>query len=239
LKEWPWVDVYMSRSTPDILLSTLTAGMIGVGDPMGEFDKTNLSLAARTDGVDVKPDRPITPIDKTFIADAKNKSEPIIAATYSQQGDYKTAYVFVYPQKPEVPDYSFTAADIGMSGDVMVYDWRSKNGKRLSAGEKFSGLFDSSASTRPGNPAWAYFIVAPISKSGVAMLGDEGKFASMGKQRVTAVQDTPESLKLTISFAAGEETVALHGFDKKGEYFRREYARPSNQDTATIEFTAK
>ena len=80
LGEWPWVDVFMSRDTPNVLLATLTAGMVGVGDATGEFNKENLALAARPDGVIVKPDRPITPIDATFLANATKKNEPMIAA---------------------------------------------------------------------------------------------------------------------------------------------------------------
>ena len=128
LQEWPWVDVFMSKDTPNVLIATLTAGMVGVGDPMGEFNKDNLALAARPDGVIVKPDRPLTPIDASFIADASKKNEPMIASTYSQIGDLKTAYVFVYPQKPEQTEFHFTASDVGLTGDVYVYDWKTKSG---------------------------------------------------------------------------------------------------------------
>ena len=32
---WPWADVYMSAETDNILLSTLSAGPVGIGDAIG------------------------------------------------------------------------------------------------------------------------------------------------------------------------------------------------------------
>jgi hypothetical protein len=212
LGEWPWLDVFMSRDTPSILLATLSAGMVGVGDPMGQFNRQNLSLTARTDGVIVKPDRPLTPTDRSFIADASNSNDPMIAATYSQHGDLRTAYVFVYPQQPDHADFHFTAADVGVSGDAFVYDWKNKTGKKIAAGEAFTGSFGSSASTKSSDPSWAYFIVAPISPSGVALIGDEGKFVSMGQQRIEQIKQSTKEQEVTVNFAADERSCTCHGY---------------------------
>ena len=35
LGEWPWTDVFMSSETSNLLLSTLSASMVGVGDALG------------------------------------------------------------------------------------------------------------------------------------------------------------------------------------------------------------
>jgi hypothetical protein len=238
LGEWPWVDVFMSRDTPNVLIATLTAGMVGVGDAMGEFNKANLAFAARPDGVIVKPDRPLTPIDSTFLSDAQKQHDPLIAATYSQHGDLKTAYVFVYPQSPEKTDYHFTAADVGLSGDAMIYDWKSKSARKLAASETFSGSFGSTASTQPSDPSWEYFIVAPISKSGIALIGDEGKFATMGSQRIESVEESAQGTTVKVNFAAGENTTTLLGFNADGSRIEKQISS-DGKDAVSIEINSK
>src|SRR5207302_8156464 len=68
---WPWSDVFMSTETDNLLLSTLSAGIVGVGDPIGAESKANLLQTIRGDGVIVKPDVPIVPVDAMYIQDAQ------------------------------------------------------------------------------------------------------------------------------------------------------------------------
>src|SRR5262249_16248846 len=83
---WPWSDVYMSTERANVLLSTLSAGPVGIGDLMGAETMTNLNHAVRTDGVIVKPDVSIVPLDRSYIADAKQETAPLIASTYTDRG---------------------------------------------------------------------------------------------------------------------------------------------------------
>ena len=53
----------MSSETSNLLLSTLSASIVGVGDAFGQFDRTNLLHVVRPDGVIVKPDDSITPLE--------------------------------------------------------------------------------------------------------------------------------------------------------------------------------
>src|SRR5271170_3749065 len=52
---WPWSDVFMSTETNNLLMATLSAGMVGVGDATGAENRENLLRVARLDGVLVKP----------------------------------------------------------------------------------------------------------------------------------------------------------------------------------------
>ena len=70
---WPWVDVFMSGETDNLLLSVLSAGPVGTGDALGKEHRDNLMKAIRADGVIVKPDVPIVRVDSSFIADANDK----------------------------------------------------------------------------------------------------------------------------------------------------------------------
>src|ERR1700733_13388926 len=39
---WPWTDVFFSNELPNLILSTLSAGPVGVGDALGETDDRNM-----------------------------------------------------------------------------------------------------------------------------------------------------------------------------------------------------
>ncbi len=58
----------------------------------------------------------------------------------------------------------------------------------------------------------AYDIVAPVGRSGIALLGDTGKFASLGTQRVRLLRDDGHAVHATIAFARGESPVTLSGY---------------------------
>ncbi len=51
---WPWTDVFFSNELPNLILSTLSAGPVGVGDALGETNAHNLAAAVRADGSDRK-----------------------------------------------------------------------------------------------------------------------------------------------------------------------------------------
>src|SRR6202011_2464256 len=67
---WPWVDVFASTQTQNLLFSNLSAGPVGTGDALGSESAGNLLLALRGDGVIVKPDSPIAPTDASYIAES-------------------------------------------------------------------------------------------------------------------------------------------------------------------------
>jgi hypothetical protein len=50
-----------------------------------------------------------------------------------------------------------------------------------------------------------------VGRSGIAFLGDAGKFVSLGRQRIPRLSDDG-AVHATIAFAAGEKAVTLHGY---------------------------
>lgn len=208
LGEWPWVDTFMSKETPNLILATLTAGAVGVGDPIDGIDRENIMKSIRADGVIVKPDSSIVPTDATFIADAANQNHPVIAAAYTNHGAHRTGYVFAFPRNERQTKIDFWPADLGFAGDTWVYDTQAKTGKRIATKESFTASFaETNAKT-----AWAYYIVAPVTPAGLAIVGDAGKFASMGRQRIADLIETPDGAKLKVAFAPGDAAVDLLGF---------------------------
>ena len=55
---YPWADVFFSTERDNLLIATLSAGPVGVGDALGQVDAATLLQAVRADGVIVKPDLP-------------------------------------------------------------------------------------------------------------------------------------------------------------------------------------
>ncbi len=193
----------MSSESNNLLLSTLSAGIVGVGDPIGAESATNLFQTIRADGVIVKPDEPIVPIDSMYIQDAQALNKPMVASTYTDFGSgMKALYAFAYARGTNTPaTASFTPATLGLPGSTYVYNYFTGTGAVVPAG----GTFTDSVSTG------SYYIVVPIGPSGIGFLGDAGKFVSWGKKRITQLTDAG-SIRATISFATGETSLTMHGY---------------------------
>lgn len=202
---WPWADVYMSGEINNVLLSTLSAGPVGTGDAMGAENKANLFQAVRADGVIVKPDASIVPLDRSYIADAEKKAAPMTASTYTDHDGIKTEYVFAF-NRPKTPDdkVHFTLGELGVNGPAYVYDYFSGASQRLDARAKFSAPLARDAA--------AFYVVAPVGKSGIAFLGDKDKFVGTGRQRIEWLHDEAGKLTVGVVLAANEKSVVLHGY---------------------------
>jgi hypothetical protein len=202
---WPWTDVFMSSETDNLLLSTLSAGPVGIGDAIGAVNKANLLQAVRADGVIVKPDAPMIPLDSSYLADAKNRPAPLTASTCTDHDGIKTAYVFAF-NRPGTPadQVRFSSAQVGLSGPAYVYDYFSGAGQILADGARFTAPL--------GGDASAYYVVAPVGPSGIAFLGDRNKFVGTGRQRIASLQDQPGKLTVGVLLAQNEPSVVLHGY---------------------------
>jgi hypothetical protein len=198
---WPWSDVFMSTETDNLLLSTLSAGMVGVGDPIGAESKTNLFQTVRADGMIVKPDVPIVPIDAMYAQDAQALLTPMVASTYTDfGGGMKALYVFAYARGTNTTA-TFNPSSLGLSGNVYVYNYFTGSGTVVQAGNNFSDTVGSGS----------YYIVVPIGQSGIGFLGDAGKFVSLGKKRITQLNDNG-TVQAKITFASGETSLNMQGY---------------------------
>jgi hypothetical protein len=200
---WPWADVFMSTERNNLLLATLSAGIVGVGDALGAEDASNLRRVMRADSVLVKPDAPIVPTDESILAEAGQGARvPMVASTYSDHGGLRDLYVFAYSRAAGGQQTaSFAPSSLGLTAPAFVYDYFGDTGQLLAAGERFSTSVD----------AGSYFIVAPVGASGIAFLGDAGEFASLGQKRISQLSDDG-TVHATIEFASGEQSVTLQGY---------------------------
>ena len=198
---WPFTDVFMSAETGNLIIATLSAGPVGVGDALGQLSIRNLLQAARPDGVIVKPDVPLTPIDRGYQEEARSAGAPLVSSTYSEFNGVRTYYLFSWPQGLDTAA-KLTLADVGLAQSAYVYDYAAGTGQVAGPGD---------ALTAPFVDGWSFLVAAPIGRSGIAMLGDTGHFVGMGKKRVTDYSDDG-TVHLTLAFAAGEASRIIQGY---------------------------
>jgi hypothetical protein len=200
---WPWSDVFMSRELPQLILATLSAGPVGVGDALGQIDAANLKKALRADSVLLKPDVPAQPTDATFISDAESSNAessnaPMVATTRSGN----ETEVFAYPRADSSAQTTVSLRQLGIQGQAYEWDWVRQTGSRIPAGGSFTLAFED---------GWAYAVLTPIGEDGIGVLGDTDKIVPLARERFPAVTNSTNA-RVTIVYAAGEDTVRLTGY---------------------------
>ena len=202
---WPWCDVFKSRETGNMTVAVLSAGAVGTGDSIGTESRANILKAARTDGVLVKPDAPLVPMDGDYIRMAQHVHSPHLAYTYTRHHDLVTGYVFVYRDTTTATGlFSFRPSETGVKGTAVVYD----PGRGALSVVKPGGSFRGDLSEDP----YRYYVVAPLTPTGIAFLGDENKIARTGKKRVRRLSVEGDQLYVELLFAPGEKSVTLQGY---------------------------
>ncbi|HMD54893.1 MAG TPA: hypothetical protein VKJ65_10125 [Phycisphaerae bacterium] len=198
---WPWTDTFFSKETGNILLSTLSAGPVGVGDAMGSESWDNIRGVIRADGRIVKPDAPLTPLDQTILADAEKKHQPLLAATFSDQG-IRTVYLFAWRRKGDSDLAQVNLSDLNLSdGKYVVYDYMNHTVRMI---DQNTPLRISLASNQ-----WQYDIIAPVTETGIAVLGDLQRFVPMGRERIADASADKSGVHLEVILSQNEPSVSL------------------------------
>lgn len=208
---WPWCDVFMSRETSNILLATLSAGMVGIGDAIGDENVRNILRSVRADGVIVKPDVPLVPIDRSYLDDLEGKGIRI-ATTYSDHGtSFRTSYVFAYSDSPDCKGIGVPVTEIGIKKKMFLYDYFAGTGKIVQP--------EDSVILNFAQDSGCYLILSPIGRNGIAFIGDPEKFVMCGKKRISQLVETKGVLRATILMAKGEQSVTVCGYAPKMPQF--------------------
>ena len=199
---WPWTDVFFSGELPNLILSTLSAGPVGVGDALGETNAQNVAAVIRRDSVIVKPDTPLLPIDAMYVSDATNPTAPMVAMAQTVFGEDTVRYVFAYPRESSDDAVTVPLGEVDASGPIFAYDWVNHTGEMIPAGGSLRMKF---------HDGWDYQILSPVNRKGLALLGDEQEIVPMGKKRIAALEDRG-TLTATIKFAPGEDAIPIFGY---------------------------
>jgi len=207
LGAWPWCDVYPSVETRNLLLDTLSAGPVGVGDALGALNTNNLAKAVRLDGIIVKPDVSLVPVDQSYLNDAQGLNLPMVAAAHVDHNNLRALYVFSFARSASNTNASFTPAQLGIPGPFYVYDYFNQTGAVVAAGSPFN--FPTTVANN--STGGTFHVVVPIGPSGIALLGDTNKFVTLGNKRVASLADAGV-VQATVSFAPAETNVLLSGY---------------------------
>ena len=204
---WPATDVLPSADTAAMLFATLSGGPVGVGDAFEQLDRANIFKAARRDGDIVKPDEPLTPLARSYLSEAEKTGEPILASTFTRRDGHTTAYLLAFADHPSSgkTQFSLRPDELGFDQSVVVFDPQSLAIEVIGPNGRIAGALT-------GTDAYAYRIVAPISRSGIAVLGDLGKFVPMGRKRITSYRDVAGGVELGIATAPGEADLTIAGY---------------------------
>ncbi len=229
---WPWSDVFMSGETNNLLISNLSAGPVGTGDEIGKENRANILKSVRADGVIIKPDTAVVPVDAAYIAEAEKHAVPLVSTALTDHAGRKTVYALVInpPKAPESP-FTLSPVELRAQGPVCVYDYFAGSARWLEKDQAYAGQ------VAPGGVR--YLIVASVGASGIALLGDSDKFVSMGRQRISSVEEQPGHLTAKALFTPSEEAVTLHGYcrQKPTATVRHGTAEPIIYDAATGHFS--
>jgi len=233
--------------TAEALISSLGAGMVGVGDRLGEADPALLAHTCRQDGLLLKPDRPAFPIDAMFLEHRR----PYLVSTFSRRGDrgtwtYLAAFhlasdhpersdedelfalisydgkslndMFVWPE--EVKDWRVDLeGDLGITDRVLVYDWRTGDARLTRDSFEIPGIEHLYD--------FGYFVLAPVFGNGLALIGEADKFVTVADKRFVSIDTTADSIAVGLAGVPGEE-ITLLGYDCDAD-------RMLPPETATIE----
>jgi hypothetical protein len=201
---WPFSDVLMSGEADNLLLATLSAGPVGIGDRIGSEDRDTLARAARSDGALVKPDAPLVPIDRMYGADARHEPTPMIASTYVEHAGLRSVHLIAYARDAHATLARITPRELGVSGDAYLYNASAATAARVQP--------DTPLSLEVRTDTLVHLIVVPVARSGIALFGDAAKFVPDGRVRIASITDAPGELTVTVTFAPGERALRLFGY---------------------------
>lgn len=199
---WPWTDAFFSNDLGNLIISTLSAGPVGIGDAIGQVNVKNLMAVVRNDGTIIKPDTSLLPIDAVYHSDASGQHAPMVAVATTNFGDLHFDYVFAYPRTASDAQATVSLQDLGAHGAVFAYNWQTHQGRVIPAGGSLSMQF---------NNGWAYDVLSPVTGDGLALLGDTAKITPMGRARFAAVTQN-HGLTATMAFSPSEGMQTISGY---------------------------
>ena len=205
---WPFADVFQSTLASSALFSTLSGGPVGTGDAIDTEDKANILKIVRADGVIVKPDVPLVAMDRTYVAEARKQDVPMLATTFTDHAGIKTIYLTAYKHKATALDnVSISAQELGCTGPFYFFNYLAETGVKVDRGADCQVTLQGRS--------YGYYIAAPIGESGIAVLGDAGRFVGTGKKRITSLHDDGHRVTAEVILAEKEQEVTLRGYAAK------------------------
>jgi hypothetical protein len=114
----------------------------------------------------------------------------MVASTYSDFGGLRANYIFAYTRAADAPITILPSA-FGIAGASYLYDYLAGTGRLIPA---------NGSVTFSLNNGIGYFVLTAVGQTGIAFLGDQGQFVTLGKKRIPTLTDTG-AVDVTVAFA--------------------------------------
>lgn len=199
---WPFSDPFYSHDLGSVIISTLSGGPAAMADAIGQFDVPNIKATMRGDGVVIKPDQPLLPIDSLYLEDAQSQGKPMVAVARTNFDSGGAVYVFTYPRLASTSSAIVPLSELGLSQPAYAWNWVDHTGQLIPAGGSLSMTFAN---------GWAYDVLVPVDSDGLALVGDASKITTLGRERAVAMSHRGR-LSVTVQFAPDEQEVELTGY---------------------------
>ncbi len=222
---WPYKDVFRSDGhggstdpAAEAALAALSAGPVGIGDPLGAASRELVLRTARADGLLVAPDAPIAAIGRCFARHGVLEPELVVGASHSVHRAGRWSYVVTMHCHDgsgalttvlRLPDLGQDAPADSTGAPVRsaaVLDWLSRT----------VGLVDTEVHA-DGLPieiepkGWALHVFAPLLLDDrLAVFGDATRYATAGRQLVSDVEEREGAVRVRL--AGASERVVLVGW---------------------------
>ena len=183
---WPSRDNIQTVADPnayeDVLLANLMGGEIQLGHRIGECDFELVRKTYREgDGLILKPDRPIAPIDRCYFEGG------VVGYTESSHNGNIWYYVLSLPPAGYLSE--FCPQDLGGKGRWAVFNHDTGEVSIVGAA--------SPIALRRG-AKHEYFVLAPLFENEVAVFGDVEKLITMAEKRISAVVALPKGVRVEV-----------------------------------------
>jgi len=184
------------------IVSVLSTGPVSFGDAIGY---TNISLilsTCRSDGMILKPDKPATVIDKTFLS---NGPKGDLWDTFTAFGAYRWHYILV----PDLNQpYSLYPVDIESAFPGVVYKFNNSNIIQNFNDNTTLNLPVIIRNITTGYTPFNYFNIAPIfEENGLVLLGEVSKIVPVSHQRLSNLNVTSSGFEVLVLGAAFENVI--------------------------------
>jgi hypothetical protein len=210
----PYKDVFRSdRASPDhhaeveAMLSALSTGPVGIGDPLGRADREIVLRTCRDDGVLVRPDVPLAAVDRCFAEHPVARAVPLVAEAWTDHaaGRWVYAATLNVSRTEQRLDETIDLAALGAAAPgapVASWDWRTGAATRLEPTDGWRIALDPLD--------WDLRVLAPILDCGLAVFGDPSRYAMAGEARLASVEATEAGIRFAVLGA--DELVTIVGW---------------------------
>jgi hypothetical protein len=173
----------------ECLMATLSCAMVGPMDGIHLLNKTRVMTACRSDGVILKPDKPVATSEYCF-----RKANPscLLYTTHSDVSSYGRVHYF-YSDSDDLLTPGMLNGNNDASEHV-VYNWYTGEATMLQQTNKLL----------PGYENHVYSIIAPVMANGWALVGERAKYVTAAKVRFESVVAAGDSLVARVVGLKGE-----------------------------------